>query len=101
MSKSLGNLVMVSDLLKKYSSNAIRWLLLSHHYRKEWEFDEKDLQDAEMVIQSFGKGSTKGKLEEEVEKLIENDFDFPAALELVKNTPASASHLLRMLGFMV
>ena len=37
MSKSLGNLVLVSDLLKKYSPNAIRWMLLSHHYRQVWE----------------------------------------------------------------
>ena len=28
MSKSLGNVVLVSDLLKKYSPNAIRWMLL-------------------------------------------------------------------------
>jgi len=39
MAKSLGNLIIVSDLAKKYSANTIRWLLLSHHYRKPWEYD--------------------------------------------------------------
>ena len=47
MAKSLGNLVMVSDLLKKYSADAIRWVLLSHHYRTPWEFDEDELDEAE------------------------------------------------------
>src|SRR5258708_1303704 len=47
MSKSLGNLVLVKDLLQKYSPNALRWLLLSHHYRQEWEFKLKELDRAD------------------------------------------------------
>lgn len=50
MSKSLGNLVLVSDLLKKYSPNTIRYSLISHNYRKPWEFDEKQLNDAEKNV---------------------------------------------------
>ncbi len=46
MSKSLGNLIMVSDLLKTYSPQVIRYELLSHHYRKPWEFDEEQLKIA-------------------------------------------------------
>lgn len=45
MSKSLGNLVMVSDLSKKYSSNTIRFLLLSHHYRVPWEFKTSEIEE--------------------------------------------------------
>lgn len=48
MSKSLGNLVLVSDLLKKYSPAAIRLYLLSHHYRKQWEYKEEDLMRMEL-----------------------------------------------------
>ena len=33
MSKSLGNLTLVRDLLKEYDANAIRLVLQSHHYR--------------------------------------------------------------------
>lgn len=51
MSKSLGNIVMVSNLLKKYSPNSIRWLLLSRHYRKDWEFFEEDLIKASKQIE--------------------------------------------------
>jgi L-cysteine:1D-myo-inositol 2-amino-2-deoxy-alpha-D-glucopyranoside ligase len=42
MSKSLGNMLFVAELLKKYSANAIRLYLLSHHYREEWNADDAD-----------------------------------------------------------
>ena len=45
MSKSLGNLVLVADLLKEgYSPDAVRALLLSHFYREPWEWDEADMR---------------------------------------------------------
>ncbi|MDE2025902.1 MAG: class I tRNA ligase family protein, partial [Patescibacteria group bacterium] len=53
MSKSLGNLILVADLLKKYSANAIRWVLLSHHYRDSWQYSEADFVKAEKSIQKI------------------------------------------------
>jgi L-cysteine:1D-myo-inositol 2-amino-2-deoxy-alpha-D-glucopyranoside ligase len=38
MSKSLGNLVLVRDLLRSYSGDAIRHYLVSRHYRSEVHF---------------------------------------------------------------
>ncbi len=51
MSKSLGNMIFVSDLLKDYSANAIRLYLLRHHYRETWSADdyETDLPKAEAM----------------------------------------------------
>ncbi|MDQ2674390.1 MAG: cysteine--tRNA ligase [Chloroflexota bacterium] len=43
MSKSLGNLVLVRDLLRTYPGDAIRHYLVSHHYRSEVDFDEAEL----------------------------------------------------------
>jgi cysteinyl-tRNA synthetase len=43
MSKSLGNLVLVRDLLRGYSGDAIRHFLVSRHYRSEVHFSEDDL----------------------------------------------------------
>lgn len=39
MSKSLGNLVFVSDLLKTYDPRAIRLAIVVHHYRDSWEWN--------------------------------------------------------------
>jgi L-cysteine:1D-myo-inositol 2-amino-2-deoxy-alpha-D-glucopyranoside ligase len=43
MSKSLGNLVLISDALKTYSADAIRLYLFSNHYRSTWVYDEIEL----------------------------------------------------------
>jgi L-cysteine:1D-myo-inositol 2-amino-2-deoxy-alpha-D-glucopyranoside ligase len=39
MSKSLGNLVLVRDLLRHHTGDAIRHYLVSHHYRTEVHYD--------------------------------------------------------------
>ena len=46
MSKSLGNLVLVRDLLRSYPADAIRHYLVSHHYRAEVDYDEDDLKSS-------------------------------------------------------
>ena len=53
MSKSLGNLVLVRDLLRTYPGDAIRQYLVSRHYRSEVDFVEGDLAgaaDAAMLL---------------------------------------------------
>ncbi|HCX25998.1 TPA: cysteine--tRNA ligase [Candidatus Collierbacteria bacterium] len=82
MSKSKGNLVMVSSLLEKYSSNAVRWLILSHHYRKRWEFDEEKLARAQNKVEVL-EGDLRDGSEEEFTKIMDNDLDTPKALELL------------------
>jgi cysteinyl-tRNA synthetase len=49
MSKSLGNLILVRDLLSQYSADAIRVLLLSHHYRDPWEYSVEDMRAAQAL----------------------------------------------------
>ena len=46
MSKSLGNLVLVRDLLRSFSGDAIRLYLISHHYRSEVTYLQADLEAA-------------------------------------------------------
>ena len=50
MGKSLGNLVMVSDLLKKYTADEIRLVLLMHHYRKPFEFEMTEMRQARRML---------------------------------------------------
>ncbi|HVX22471.1 MAG TPA: cysteine--tRNA ligase [Acidimicrobiales bacterium] len=46
MSKSLGNLVFVGDLVKEWEPMAVRLALLDHHYRPDWDWDDGDLATA-------------------------------------------------------
>jgi L-cysteine:1D-myo-inositol 2-amino-2-deoxy-alpha-D-glucopyranoside ligase len=46
MSKSIGNLVLVSDLLRDHPLDALRLYLASHHYRTAWDFEAGDLERA-------------------------------------------------------
>lgn len=92
MSKSLGNMIFVADLLKKYSPNAIRLYLLSHHWREPFNYDENELKNMEKTERLLKNSSKIGGLtQEEVKKAIpgffnamEDDFNVPKAInELV------------------
>ena len=50
MSKSLGNLVFVSDLLKVADPRAIRLALLRHHYRAGFEWFDTDLDEGQALL---------------------------------------------------
>jgi L-cysteine:1D-myo-inositol 2-amino-2-deoxy-alpha-D-glucopyranoside ligase len=60
MSKSLGNLVMVRDLLKTFSPDALRLYLGGHHYRQSWSHDEGELTKAEQIAQTLREAETAG-----------------------------------------
>lgn len=106
MSKSLGNMVFARDLLEKYSANAIRWYLLSHHWRKDWIYEEKGLKKASFLVMEFEKmlsgfdelflkDAQSGKLP--VFDALNNDLDTPKALSalfsLAKKDPKYARTL--------
>jgi L-cysteine:1D-myo-inositol 2-amino-2-deoxy-alpha-D-glucopyranoside ligase len=93
MSKSLGNLIMISDLLKTYSANGIRYLLLSHHYREPWEYKEEELKSSEQKISEFKSilhDKTTEKINDKVlnefNDALQNDLNTPAALQLMNKT---------------
>jgi L-cysteine:1D-myo-inositol 2-amino-2-deoxy-alpha-D-glucopyranoside ligase len=49
MSKSLGNLVLVSNELQRYSPDAFRLYLFSHHYRLPWEYIDGEIEDWQQI----------------------------------------------------
>lgn len=54
MSKSLGNLVLVSQLRRDgVDPVAIRLVLLAHHYRGEWSYDDAALAQAERRLERW------------------------------------------------
>lgn len=93
MSKSLGNMIFVADLLKKYSPNAIRIYLLSHHYQKPWNYNEQDLKNCEKIAEFFEKNSQKSQLSTQKVrsstpiffKALHDNFDVPSAINYLVN----------------
>ena len=48
MSKSLGNIFTIREILESYHPEAIRVFLLSHHYRSRVDFSDQSLKEAQM-----------------------------------------------------
>jgi L-cysteine:1D-myo-inositol 2-amino-2-deoxy-alpha-D-glucopyranoside ligase len=90
MSKSLGNLVLVSRLRDAgHDPMAVRLALLAHHYRAEWEWDETSLPAGEARLErwrdavSGNGGPAAGETLSAVRAALANDLDAPAALAAV------------------
>ncbi len=50
MAKSIGNVVSPRDLIKKYGRNAVRYFLISSHYRTEINLTEESLRAAKNTV---------------------------------------------------
>jgi L-cysteine:1D-myo-inositol 2-amino-2-deoxy-alpha-D-glucopyranoside ligase len=53
MAKSVGNLVMVRDLLEEWTPDALRLYLAGYHYRESWNHDIAGLKRAEQLAQKL------------------------------------------------
>jgi L-cysteine:1D-myo-inositol 2-amino-2-deoxy-alpha-D-glucopyranoside ligase len=90
MSKSLGNLVFVGDLLERWQAVAIRTALLAHHYREDWEWTADDMPMAAARLEAWRKGSGQSGLSlvdegddpalDAVRRALDDDLDTPEAL---------------------
>lgn len=98
MSKSLGNMIFVSDLLKKYSANTIRIFLLSHHYQIPWNYEEKEFKESTEItklLKTVAKPSglslkqTKAELPDFFSAL-DNDFNTPRAIKVLTKAASAA-----------
>jgi L-cysteine:1D-myo-inositol 2-amino-2-deoxy-alpha-D-glucopyranoside ligase len=88
MSKSLGNLVFVSDLLKTWEGPAIRTLLVENHYRTAWEWDETRMpRAAERLERWRAAGDGDGALDE-VRRALDDDLDTPRAVAAIDDAAA-------------
>ncbi len=86
MSKSLGNLVFVSELLERAPAAAVRLALLSHHYRGDWTWTDDDLARARRRLADYtARTGTRGgeDLLDDVRAALDEDLDVPAALGLI------------------
>ncbi|HSB31445.1 MAG TPA: cysteine--tRNA ligase, partial [Candidatus Sulfobium mesophilum] len=53
MSKSLGNFFTIQEILNKFDAEAVRFFLLSTHYRSPIEFSDEQLREAEASIDRY------------------------------------------------
>jgi L-cysteine:1D-myo-inositol 2-amino-2-deoxy-alpha-D-glucopyranoside ligase len=88
MSKSLGNLVFVSKLRAQgIDPMAIRLVLLSHHYRSNWEWFDSELEQAQerLHIWRLAFSSPLGAPNPIVDVMdrLTNDLDTPGAIAIV------------------
>ena len=61
MSKSLGNLVLVRDLLRDHSADAIRHYLISHHYRTEVHYDADALARSDAAVAHLARANARAE----------------------------------------
>ncbi|KAA0009419.1 MAG: cysteine--tRNA ligase [Thermoplasmata archaeon] len=75
MSKSLGNVILLKEALKKWRSDTLRFFFASYHYRSPADFSEEALKNAENSLKRLR--VAKEKLEEFAEegKLNEKELD--------------------------
>lgn len=89
MSKSLGNLVFVSDLRKEYDTRAIRLGIVVHHYRTPWEWNEELMPDAAARLERWLEAGEGDGALREVRAALDDDLDTPTAVGAIDAAAAA------------
>jgi L-cysteine:1D-myo-inositol 2-amino-2-deoxy-alpha-D-glucopyranoside ligase len=101
MSKSLGNLVFVGDLLKDWEPSAVRLALLANHYRRDWEWTAEGLEAAAARLERWraeagtdaagdaGAHEDAGAVLDAVGARLDDDLDAPGALVVLDDASAA------------
>ncbi len=91
MSKSLGNSLLLDDLLKKYTNEAIKFALLSNNYRNDVNVTDELFPEAERhlgdfykviaeVQEKFGSDGTSPEIDAQFNRRMDDDFNTALAL---------------------
>lgn len=97
MSKSLGNLVLVSRLVESgVDARAIRLAVLAHHYRAPWEWTDEVLAAAQQRLSAWTRWASNaqgsgGGLTAALRNTLATDLDTPAAIATVDAAVASGA----------
>jgi L-cysteine:1D-myo-inositol 2-amino-2-deoxy-alpha-D-glucopyranoside ligase len=83
MSKSLGNLVFVHDLLKQWEAPAIRLAVLAHHYRPDWDWHDGLMPQAMERLGRWRAGGHGDAALEETRAALDDDLDTPTAIAAI------------------
>ena len=94
MSKSLDNFFTVREVLKSYSPEVIRYLLISSHYRSPINYSEQSLQQSAKALERVyiglkglefksAKSLTNSRYERAYFEAMDDDFNTPEALGIL------------------
>ncbi len=95
MSKSLGNLVLVRDVLDTYHPDALRLYLFSNHYRTSWEYRDGEIDAWASLADDLREAADFPAygIEEEIDvasfrerffNALDDDLNTPAAIEALR-----------------
>jgi len=111
MSKSLGNMVFIWQLLDKCPADAVRLCLLTHHYRQSWNFDARRLVSTRRLARTLARSlaDCEEARGDEVEQwagpflsAMSDDLNTPRAIaelaKLAEGSEPSARRAARTLG---
>jgi len=108
MSKSLGNLVFVEDLLERFEGGALRRYFLQHHYREDWTYDDDEMTEAASRYKAWqdaaGADGRSAHIVERFFNAMNDDLNTPAAIQVLDEASQigagrSLKELAAVLGF--
>ena len=108
MSKSIGNLVFVEDLLERFEGGALRRYFLEHHYRSDWIYDDDHATDAaagfKLWQEAAGTDARSADVEMRFHAAMCDDLDTPTAIRVLDEAAQSGAgrslrELAGVLGF--
>ena len=98
MSKSLGNLVFARDALREHGPDALRWYLMTQHYREDFDYNRVAVQSyVQLALQLRQAVAARGGESSPLDLSIARD-EFTAAMADDLNTPAALAILHTMVG---
>ena len=98
MSKSLGNLVFVSDLRKMWDTRAIRLAVLAHHYRQSWDWTDEVMEHAAATLARWEYAAARAARGGEavltaVRVALDDDLDTPTAVRVIDEAASAGEDI--------
>ena len=89
MSKSLGNLVFISELVKEWDPMAVRLAILDHSYRQPWPWHDGLLEQAAERLERWRAAGPGGASLDDVRDALDDDLDLPRAIRAIDDAAAA------------
>ena len=92
MSKSLGNIISISDAVKKYSGQVVRLALLSAHYSQPLDWNNELLNNQEGILNKwYNLYSDEKNDSKEVDEVLLDDLNTPGFIARIHDFYNAAS----------